>query len=320
VFASTLENGITSDDFLEIKMSDNQVDQQHHYNNLARRIALQLREKIKKHIVRKHCIKIADYPYVQKYRESLAFSPIRAIMEKEYLARNDMIFDVITGWKQYRDSIDKISPEPDTGDITMPYWNNSWFPPGDAISLYCTLARNNPRYYVECGSGNSTKFAGLAIKNHTLRTRIISIDPCPRTEIDPLCHTIYRCGLEAMNIEFFKSLTEEDILLVDTSHRAFPNSDVTVFFTEILSSLPSGLLYALHDIFLPYDYPVEWIELESRSYNEQYMLATYILGGKMGDSLVLPMHFLSHKQEIKDLFKSVLGYETGGGLCWLQKR
>ena len=35
------------------------------------------------------------------------------------------------------------------------------------------------------------------------------------------------------------------------------NSDVTVFFTEI-ANLPQGMVYGLHDIFLPWDYPEQW--------------------------------------------------------------
>ena len=46
----------------------------------------------------------------------------------------------------------------------------------DAITLYGMLAERNPRWYVEVGSGNSTKFVRKAISTHGLRTKIISID------------------------------------------------------------------------------------------------------------------------------------------------
>ena len=36
------------------------------------------------------------------------------------------------------------------------------------------------------------------------------------------------------------------------------NSDVTVFFCEILSVLPKGLVFGFHDIYLPFDYPDIW--------------------------------------------------------------
>ena len=65
-------------------------------------------------------------------------------------------------------------------------------------------------------------------------------------------------------------LSAGDMVFIDNSHRAFQNSDVTVFFTEVLPALPAGVAYGIHDIFLPDDYPAGWSD---RFYNEQYLLA-----------------------------------------------
>lgn len=128
----------------------------------------------------------------------------------------------------------------------------------DSISLYSLLAINNPRRYVEVGSGNSTMFASQAIRDHGLRTSIVSIDPFPRANIDSICDRVIRAPCEDVPAGFFESLTSDDILFIDNSHRSFPNSDVPVFFTEILPHLPSRMTYGIHDIFLPWDYPDEW--------------------------------------------------------------
>ena len=53
-------------------------------------------------------------------------------------------------------------------------------------------------------------------------------------------------------------------------------SDATVFFTEILPKLSGGTMVGLHDIFLPHDYPADWL---GRYYSEQYLLASWLLGG-----------------------------------------
>jgi hypothetical protein len=55
------------------------------------------------------------------------------------------------------------------------------------------------------------------------------------------------------------------------------NSDVTVFFLDVLPRIPPGVIIGVHDIFIPDDYPAEWA---SRYYNEQYVLATYLLGAR----------------------------------------
>ncbi len=102
------------------------------------------------------------------------------------------------------------------------------------------LALHNPSVYVEVGSGNSTKFARRAVQDHGLRTRIVSIDPYPRREVDAICDEVIRHPCEDMDMTFFADLPGDAMLFVDNSHRSFQNSDVTVFFMEILPVLRHG--------------------------------------------------------------------------------
>ncbi len=184
-------------------------------------------------------------------------------------------------------------------DAAGPSWINGWFPGFDAVMLYGLLATRNPRLYVEVGSGNSTRFARRAIRDHGLRTKIISIDPCPRAEIDAICDQVVREPLENVDVAALDRVTAEDLLFVDSSHRSFQNSDVTVFFTEILPGLPPGLVYGMHDIYLPGDYPPEWAE---RFYSEQYLLASYLHGGADGDDIVAPLAYLYHDTDLPSAF------------------
>ena len=193
-----------------------------------------------------------------------------------------------------------ISPHPDPKRPGAPQWINPMFPALDAAVLYGLLALRNPRWYVEVGSGYSTCFARRAIQDLGLRTRIISIDPCPRAEIDALCDQVIRVPLEELQLSEVTDLTKEDLLFVDSSHRTFQNSDVTVFFLEILPSLPPGLAYGLHDIFLPADYPDAWAD---RFYSEQYLLASYLNGGGDGDEVLLPHAYLCMETELPRLFE-----------------
>ena len=147
----------------------------------------------------------------------------------------------------------------------------------DAVCLSGLVTKLNPRLYVEVGSGNSTKYVRRAISDHGLRTRVISIDPHPRAVIDQLCDEVICNKLEDCDLKVFADLGPEDVVFIDNSHRSFQNSDVTVFFAEVLPILKSGCHYGIHDIFLPYDYPGSWL---SRFYNEQYLLMAYLLGGE----------------------------------------
>ncbi|WP_248313420.1 class I SAM-dependent methyltransferase [Bosea sp. F3-2] len=162
-------------------------------------------------------------------------------------------------------------------DATEPNWINPAFPALDAMALYGMIALHKPQRLIEIGSGFSTKFARRAIRDHQLDTKLISIDPEPRTEIDAICDEVIREPLEKISMEFFEGLSPNDMIFFDGSHRSFQNSDVTVFFNEILPRLKSGSVFGIHDIFLPDDYPPAWLEWY---FNEQYLLASWLLAGE----------------------------------------
>jgi hypothetical protein len=116
-------------------------------------------------------------------------------------------------------------------------WVNGYLPALDSIAIYCLLAETNPKRYVEIGSGNSTLFARASIRDNKLRTRITSIDPTPRRNIEDVGDEVLRKPVETVPLEYFGELEAGDILFVDNSHRCFTNSDVTVFFVDILPLL-----------------------------------------------------------------------------------
>lgn len=164
-----------------------------------------------------------------------------------------------------------------------PYWHNGFVPCLDGMAIYTVLESGKPQNFLEIGSGNSTKFARRAITDHGLPTKITSIDPVPRVEIDAICDAIHRQGLEDVDLGLFDELQSGDVVFIDGSHRAFQNSDVTVFFLEVLPRLKEGVIVGIHDIFWPYDYPENFIK---RYYNEQYMMGAYMLGQGLAFPLI----------------------------------
>jgi hypothetical protein len=199
---------------------------------------------------------------------------------------------------------------PNASDDLTPYWNNHWLPPLDAFSLMHFLIETRPRRYIEVGSGMSTIFARHAIGSAGgAYTKITSIDPEPRAGIDSRCDEVVRERLECVDFGVFDQLEAGDILFFDGSHVTFADSDVVVFFLEVLPRLKAGVLVQVHDIFWPYDYPPEW---RSRFYSEQYMLAMPILYGKY--ETVLANAFISRDPDLRSRVErltsgsSVYGY------------
>lgn len=222
----------------------------------------------------------------------------------------------------YKDDLKRISalPGEDT-ESAEPYWLNQWLSGLDAVAIYSLLCMNNPKTYLEVGSGNSTRFAARAVRDHELRTKIISIDPNPRSEVDRICGEIIRQPVENVDLSVFDTLEAGDILFIDNSHRAFTNSDATVVFIDVLPRLKPGVFVEFHDIFLPYDYPPQWYW---RFFSEQYLLACYLLAEGSRLEIILPNAFIVFDGELGNTVFPLLdsigqgpAYRAGGSF-WLR--
>ncbi|WP_304187244.1 class I SAM-dependent methyltransferase [Phenylobacterium aquaticum] len=203
-----------------------------------------------------------------------------------------------------------------------PFWLNAWFNSLDAMVLMGMLRRGDPARFVEIGSGLSTKFARHAVRAHGLRTKLISIDPQPRAEIDTLCDQVIRKPLERCDTAMFEALGPGDILFLDSSHRSFQNSDVTVFFLEILPRLKPGVIVHIHDIYLPDDYISGHIH---RMWNEQYLLATALLFGPQAFEILMPNWWVSQDPALSAQARATLrpgplaGLDIYGASFWMRK-
>lgn len=255
----------------------------------------ELREKLtERDLAAGHRI-VLDYPVTPRSRfghgqpTHLQLHEIISANQARYRERLDQILAVV-------DDLHRL-PITEPADPTEPFWANPWLPGLDVAALYAFLVHHDPALYLEVGSGTSTKVARRAIGDHHLRTRIVSIDPHPRAEIDALCDEVIRSPLEDCDLAVFDRVQAGDVVFIDNSHRVFTNSDVTVVFWEVLPRLATGTLIHLHDIFLPDDYPPDWAQ---RYYSEQYVLAALLLGGARTVHTELPCWYVATHQELAE--------------------
>jgi len=220
----------------------------------------------------------------------------------ELLSRSDGEYrDVLDEFKIYTDDLlaiplDKTVP-------SEPHWRNGLLFGLDGVSLYGFTRKRVPRRYIEVGSGNSTLFVDRARRDGKIDMEIVSVDPYPRREIDAICDRVVRQPLESVDLKIFDGLQGGDIVFFDGSHRVFMNSDVAVFFLDVLPELPPGVLVGIHDIHLPDDYRPEHA---NRYYSEQYLLAAFLLGESSWMRPVLPCWYVSHHPELGDLARSLV--------------
>jgi hypothetical protein len=248
-----------------------------------------------------------------------------------YLPRLMAVLDA--GVPEYRARLERFVPllpelgairrDPDPAAPHAPAWINGFLPGLDSLALYGIIATERPPRYLEIGSGNSTRFVAQARRLHSPATRITSIDPHPRAEIDALCDTVIRQPLEAVDLGLLRSLAAGDVLFFDGSHRVLQNSDATVFFLEILPELAAGVWVQIHDIFWPSDYPPPWAD---RYYSEQYLAGLLLLLGEAHFEVVLPNAYIATCTDLGALFDplwrapDLAGIEPHGSSLWLRRR
>jgi hypothetical protein len=216
---------------------------------------------------------------------------------------------MIRSFGTFRDAIEGI-PDSEPESSSTPSWTNGFFTGLDAVALYGMLSKQRPKRYFEIGSGFSTKLARRAIRDQQLPTELLSIDPSPQAQINSLCDTVIRTCLEDVAVSLFDRLEAGDILFFDGSHHSFMGSDVVVFFLEILPRLPPGVIVHIHDIFLPYDYPADWID---RFYTEQYLLAVALSAPQSNIDILFPCQFAIRDAALAAQLEREVGPRAKGG-------
>jgi hypothetical protein len=155
--------------------------------------------------------------------------------------------------------------------------DNDYFGGVDAGVLYAIVRGGRACHIVECGSGFSTRLMRRAVEDGGLSTAITAIDPEPRTEIGSQAGTHIRLPVERVDVPAIVGrLAANDILFVDSSHAVRTGGDVPYLCLEVLPRLASGVLVHLHDIFLPFDYPEEWVVRRRWGWTEQYIVHAFL--------------------------------------------
>ena len=170
-------------------------------------------------------------------------------------------------------------------------FDNGYFTGLDATVYYSLIRHLRPQRVIEIGSGYSTQIANKALtRNGT--GKLTCIEPYPE-RLNGLQGRIELITkrVEEIDVDFFSSLSANDILFIDSSHVVKFGSDVCYAFLEILPILKPGVWIHVHDIFFPYDYPAEWLINQRQALNEQYLLEAFLSFNK-NFSVQLANHWL----------------------------
>lgn len=203
------------------------------------------------------------------------------------------------------------------------YYNNGAFSYADVIFLFSMMMHFRPKRIIEIGSGFSS--AAMLDVNEQFFDNAIEltfIEPFPDT-LKKLAkkedrYTLLQKGVQDVELTTFHALEENDFLFIDSTHVAKTNSDVLFEMFEVLPQLKKGVKIHFHDIFYPFEYPRSWVVEENRSWNEIYLLRSFLMYNS-GFKILSFNTFLEYTWP--DWFKEHMPFclENEGGSIWLEK-
>jgi len=248
-----------------------------------------------------------DYAHTSRVRWPGGHPTLRARMEREtnaYREALQLLETFAPSLRALRKQQHQLDPDPDYGI----------FSGLDLVMEYAMLLRFRPLRFVEIGSGNSTLVANRVRRDHQLNFEHTIIDPYAGPLAKRAADRVILHKLEDLGPAQFPDLSPGDFLFLDGSHRVLQNSDVTVFFLEILPNLPQGVIVHIHDIYLPFDYPAG---LMDQFYSEQYLLATWLLANPDSTRILFPAWYAQTcmAEDVRRSMRSI-GWEAEKGTCF----
>jgi hypothetical protein len=185
-----------------------------------------------------------------------------------------------------------------------------------------------PKKIFEIGSGNSTYLAAQAV----LKNKEENGKGCELIAFEPYPNDVLRAGFPGLSkliptkiqniaLSKFSELKENDILFIDSSHVLKIGGDVQYEYLEILPRLNKGVIVHIHDIFLPAEYPKEWVLKKYRFWTEQYLLQAFLASNSAFEVLWggSYMH-LKHPDKLEAAFASYKREVRWPGSFWMRRK
>ena len=230
--------------------------------------------------------------------------------------------DRVRSWRDtHRAFFDVIRADPriNTECWGNEYIHNGYYPTPDAEAYAAMILENRPARIVEVGSRFSALIARKTVEKAGIATVIEVIDPSPRTEVRDVADRLILKHVEDTEMGAF-DFTAGCILFIDSSHICRAGGDIPFLFCRVIPSLPAGVIVHVHDIFLPYDYPIAY---QRRLYTEQYVLHA-LLGDSARYEILLATHYMSrtHPAEMQATFGSIVARHDSyfGASFWFKTR
>ena len=207
------------------------------------------------------------------------------------------------------------------------YRDNAMFRVVDADVLHCLVCSGRPRRVLDIGSGFSTLLTAAALGRNAAEGHpgeCVAVEPFPSGVLKagiPGLDQLRVEGVQSLPRNYFDRLDRGDILFIDSSHVSKTGSDVNRLFLDVLPRLRPGVLVHVHDVFLPAEYPREWVVDEHRFWNEQYLLHAFLLfNGAFEIVWASSFMHLTHPERLREVFPAYDPATAWPGSFWMRRK
>ena len=219
-------------------------------------------------------------------------------------------FDVDAGLRFLRAELGELiaeyrPPAAPTGNPGDYYLDNGFYEALDAHTLYAMVCRFRPKVVLELGSGMSSLVIADALRAAGGDSQHTIYDPYPRTDLAPTLQAVAELrsssAIELPDSEL-QRLHPGDFLFVDTSHTVKIGGEVNHVILDVLPALAPGVIVHIHDIYLPWEYPREFMEVRRFYWSEQYLLQAFLAFNEAFEVLFANYAlWRSHEDELRAL-------------------
>lgn len=209
------------------------------------------------------------------------------------------------------------------------FLNNPSFSFGCAAATHGMIRHFKPKRVIEIGSGMSTRVIHASLQYNEYETGLRAdfqvVDPYPQFATKSFMGgKLVNQRVELLDLDFFRKLSANDILFIDSSHSVRIGGDVNYLFLEVLPRLAPGVIIHVHDISLPYEYAkVYSTNSQFRQFwTEQYLLQAFLCFNNNFEVL-LAMHYLmiDHKQSFMAAFPNYDPTQSSvSGSFWIKRK
>ncbi len=155
-----------------------------------------------------------------RYDYKLELKPSKSLFNKDGFhpllyrtvnSNNKEYFDLLNDVLSMRKQISQLPNKCALNNLDFS-WDNGFLPGLDVALLYTIVSKKKPSTIIEIGSGYSTMVMYQSVLDYSPKTKIISIDPNPRSHIDSISSKVYRHALSSVDLSIFKRLKKGDMV------------------------------------------------------------------------------------------------------------